>query len=225
MGAISQSKFKRLLAYSAIGHIGFILLGLYSSLGQGQFTTTAILPSLQASYMYLIIYIIMSINTFAIFFSIFDINKPSNFLSQLIGLTRVEPVLAMSLALCILSIAGIPPLAGFYSKLLILISFFSDPTNTKIIVPILAVLISSIACFFYLRIVRFVYFLETKNSLAYEINKNIGEVAIKNNIASPTVDLNRSIIIGFTLFLQLTLIFYPQPLLFLTFDSLTNSLL
>ena len=109
IAALNQTKIMRLIAYSGISHMGFILFGL--SIGSFE--------GLQASLIYMIIYIIMSICTFSIILSL-NLNK--KLLIELSGLSRYNPILAITLSLTLLSIAGVPPLAGFFSKWLILLS-------------------------------------------------------------------------------------------------------
>ena len=101
IGALNQTRIKRLLAYSGIGHMGFILFGV----AIGSF------ESIQASLIYMIIYIIMSICSFSL---ILGFNR--GLLVEFSGISRNNPVLAMTLAVAFFSIAGIPPLAGFLSK-------------------------------------------------------------------------------------------------------------
>lgn len=103
IGAINQTRIKRLLAYSGIGHMGFILFGV----AIGSF------ESIQASFIYMIIYVIMSICSFSL---ILSLNLRRGFLVELSGMSRNNPVMAMTLAVVLFSIAGIPPFAGFLSK-------------------------------------------------------------------------------------------------------------
>ena len=103
IGALNQTKIKRLLAYSGIGHIGFILFGV----AIGSF------ESIQASLIYLIIYVIMSICSFSI---ILSLKLTKDLIIEVSGLSRDNPVMALTLALTLLSTAGVPPLAGFLSK-------------------------------------------------------------------------------------------------------------
>jgi len=98
------------MAYSAISHIGFILIGI----------TTMSLNGLSASFIYFILYIFMTILTFTIILIIAP--KTANPLNLLIGLSRINPLLSICFALSLLSIAGVPPLAGFLSKFYIIIS-------------------------------------------------------------------------------------------------------
>lgn len=103
IGALNQTKIKRLLAYSGIAHMGFILFGV----AIGSF------ESIQATLIYLIIYVIMGICSFSI---ILSLKLTKDLIVELSGLSRKNPVIALTLALTFLSTAGVPPLAGFLSK-------------------------------------------------------------------------------------------------------------
>ena len=103
IGALNQTKIKRLLAYSGIGHMGFMLFGI----AIGSF------ESIQASLIYVIVYVIMSICSFSI---ILSLSLTKNLIVEVSGLSRDNPVMASTLGLIFLSTAGIPPLAGFLSK-------------------------------------------------------------------------------------------------------------
>jgi len=103
IGALNQTKIKRLLAYSGIGHIGFILFGI----------AIASFESIQASLIYIIIYVIVSICSFTI---ILSLSLTKDLIIEISGLSRDNPVIGLTLALTFLSTAGIPPLAGFLSK-------------------------------------------------------------------------------------------------------------
>ena len=217
IGALNQTKFKRLVAYSAIGHTGFILLGI----------ATGSLDSLQASLLYIVIYIIMSFNLFAFALSTFNDFGEANFLSQISGISRSNPLLAITMSLCLLSIAGIPPLAGFFSKYLVLLSLVS---NDFIILASIAVIASVVGAFYYLRIIKIAYF---KDSSDFHY-KNLSDVfcsSVSNNqneaylaLGPNRISFISSIILGSTLFFILTFMFYPNPLISFTFDALTSSL-
>jgi NADH-quinone oxidoreductase subunit N len=107
-GAWNQSLIKRLFAYSAISHIGYVLISLVAG------THT----SLQALLVYMTIYMIMSIQSFSIILSLRKkLNgKMFQYLIELTGLSRSQPLLAFTFTISLLSLAGIPPLAGFFSK-------------------------------------------------------------------------------------------------------------
>lgn len=104
IGALNQSKLKRVLAYSAISHTGFLLAGI----------STGTIEGLIATLIYNILYIIMSFNTFTLIVNIFP--GSSSYNSMIAGLSRHSLVLALTIAIALLSLAGIPPLAGFISK-------------------------------------------------------------------------------------------------------------
>lgn len=116
--------------------MGFMLIGL----GAGT------MESVVSTFIYMGIYMIMSLNTFAII-----LNKGYNYVSELSGLSRKEPVLALTLGLGFLSVAGIPPLAGFYSKYAVLLAAVEGGLT---VVSLIAVLASVIGGFYYVRIVK-----------------------------------------------------------------------
>ncbi len=193
IGALNQTKIKRLLAYSGISHMGFILFGI----------AIDTFESIQASLIYMIIYIIITICSFSI---ILSLNFTKNLIIEISGLSRDNPVIAATLALTFLSVAGIPPLAGFLSKLLILLSGIS---NGYYLICILAVISSVIAGVYYIRLVHLIYFpidysiLIWQNILIKQIN----------------VSFSKSFLIGITFFILLFLIISPNFLLQITHDA------
>jgi NADH-quinone oxidoreductase subunit N len=117
--------------------MGFMLLGL----------STGALNGLLATFVYIVIYMITSFNTFAFLLSL---NSPQ-FISQLTGLSRFNPILAFTFALSLFSMAGIPPLAGFFSKYLVLLAAIN---NNQYFVALLAIIFSVIGSFYYLRLIK-----------------------------------------------------------------------
>lgn len=206
IAAINQTKIKRLLAYSAIAHMGWILLGL----GIGT------LLSIQAALIYIILYIVMTINSFSFVLSYYDKGFGNHYITQLSGLSRKEPVLAITFSLCLLSIAGIPPLAGFFSKYNILLALIDE---NYIIVSILGIVVSVIGSFYYIRIIQWMYF---NNSSDY-IWKDLGDIVY--NEKKEKVGFIKSILLGSTLYIILTYLIYPNPLLVLTFDGISSIIL
>lgn len=142
IGALNQTKIKRLLAYSGIGHMGFLLFGV----AMGSF------ESVQASFVYIIIYIIMSICGFSVFLSLKLIRA---LIIEVSGLSRENFVMSLTLALTFLSIAGVPPLAGFLGKWLILLSGVS---SGYYLICMAIVVASVIAGVYYVRVVQIIYF-------------------------------------------------------------------
>ena len=193
IGALNQTKIKRLLAYSGIGHMGFILFGI----------AIASFESIQASLIYMIVYVIMSICTFSI---ILSLSLTKDLLIEVSGLSRDNPVIGLTLALTFLSTAGVPPLAGFFSKWLILLSGIS---SGYYLISIIAVISSVIAGVYYVRLVQLIYF-QTNSSIF------IWQKVLKKE---RRLNLSKSLLIGVTFFIILFLIFSPNFLLQITHDA------
>ena len=184
--ALKQTRLKRLLAYSSIGHVGYMLVGFFSGNIEG----------IQAVFFYLILYIITNI---CIWGSILSINK-IKFISELKNVYIINPFLCCTLILSFFSLAGIPPLVGFLSKLSIFIAAFES--NLYVII-ILSIILSIISTFYYLRMVKILIFEKTLN---YNFIKN-------KNYFSKLI----SYIISFT-FISLFLLFiFPLPLSLFTY--------
>lgn len=225
LGAINQTKLKRLLAYSAIGHMGFMLIGI----------STGAINGLLATFVYIVIYMITSFNTFAFVISITSSNS-TNYLSQLGGLSRLNPLLAITFALGLFSMAGIPPLAGFFSKFLVLLSAIN---NNLYFLAFIAIIFSVIASFYYLRLIRWLFFKDSSDYLYKSLNdlsmKGIDTATPESRQSRPSgnwlssesslnISLIHSLILGSTLFIILTFLLYPNTLLNFVFESLTISL-
>ncbi len=163
LGALYQKKIKRLLAYSAIGHVGYLLIALATG------TTLGI----QGLLLYMVIYIIM---TTAAFTLILSLRKQGDFsdspreaqikyITDLTSLSKTNPVLAISFAIVLFSMAGIPPLAGFYSKLYV---FFAAMDSNMYMLALVGVLTSVIGCVYYIRLIKIMYFETTPKWTAFE---------------------------------------------------------
>lgn len=162
-GAIYQVKIKRLLAFSAIGHVGFMLIG---------FCCNSI-ESMYALFFYNIVYIIMSICSFSLLLMVrknHDLKK-IKYIEDLSVLSQSNPLVALCLAITFFSIAGVPPLAGFFSKLFILFNAINSSMYTLALVGIFT---SIISCFYYLRVIQLSYFEQINNWVSLKrINKEI----------------------------------------------------
>lgn len=159
LAALQQKKIKRLLAYSSISHVGFILIGFTSNM----------LNNIPYILLYIIIYIIMSINLWTSYLSLNINHKPIKYLTDLSSIFTINKLIAIIIILNIFSLAGIPPLAGFFSKLFI---FFSAIKNNYFSLVFFAVIISIISSFYYLKIIKIIYFEKiVKKIFISKINK------------------------------------------------------
>ena len=166
IGALNQTKIKRLLAYSGIGHMGFLLFGV----AIGSF------ESIQASLVYIIIYIIMSICGFSVFLSLKLIRA---LIIEVSSLSRDNFVMSLTLALTFLSIAGIPPLAGFLGKWLILLSGVSSGYYLICMVIVVA---SVIAGVYYVRVVQIIYFPSYFLLIWQKVINRLGVINLRKSI-------------------------------------------
>lgn len=145
LSALQQKKIKRLLAYSSISHIGFILIGF----------TSNIFDSIPYILLYIIIYIVMSINLWTSYLSLNVNHKPIKYLTDLSNIFSFNKLYAFIIIINIFSMSGIPPLAGFFSKLFLFISAIKAKYFGLVF---FSVLISILSSFYYLRIIKIIFF-------------------------------------------------------------------
>jgi NADH-quinone oxidoreductase subunit N len=151
--AIAQTNLKRMLAYSTIAHMGFMLLGLLSGVVGGNRLSAA--DAYSAALFYVIVYVIMTLGAFGMLVYLSRAGFECEKLEDLRGLNRRSPWLAFLMAIVMFSLAGIPPTAGFYAKLAV----FSAAVNAGWIwLAVAGVLLSLVGAFYYLRIVKLMYF-------------------------------------------------------------------
>jgi NADH-quinone oxidoreductase subunit N len=155
LGALKQENIKRLLAYSSIGHVGFMLLAISSF-------------SLDASVVtYLIIYICMNLPIFAIIMASKKNGTMIENLSDFSGLSKTNPMLAFTIAVFMFSLAGIPPFAGFFAKFYVFQNAINAANYFALIACVIAAIISA---YYYLKIVKIMYFDEPSDSIIMEIS-------------------------------------------------------
>ena len=197
LAALGQHKIKRLLAYSSVGHVGYLLLGICCATPEG----------FEAFLIYLVIYIVMTINLFAILLSCQESSQRSfglssqeiktgtyhlKYISDFAMLGKTNPLLAFTLTCTLFSMAGIPPLAGFCSKFYL---FFAALSSSLYILAFFGVFTSVVSCFYYIRMIKIMYFEKPTQFIAYQ-----------------SMDREKSILLGITLFFILFFFFYPSPL-------------
>ena len=156
LAAIAQTNLKRLLAYSTIGQMGFVLLGLLAGVvGQdASFGTNAY----SSAMFYIVTYVLTTLGTFGIILLLAREGFESEEISDLAGLNQRSPLYAGVMAVCLFSLAGIPPLVGFYAKLAVLQALVVSGSVFYIGLAVFAVVMSLIAAFYYIRVVKVMYF-------------------------------------------------------------------
>ena len=196
-GAIRQNNIKRLLAYSSIGHVGFVLFGLSALSPEG----------IKACVIYMVIYSILSLGNFGFLNLIFGLKNSAHHsgssdesdnkifdISSFSGLAKTNPIMAMFVTVLMFSTAGIPPLAGFFSKFYVISAAVK---SGYIITSIIAVLFSVISAFYYLRVVKVMYFDAPKEGQQLEFIDRI----------------NPKLVIAFAVGFNLLFIAFLKPLL------------
>ena len=181
--AINQTNIKRLMAYSSIGHIGYALIGLASGSEEG----------IGGIGVYLTIYIFMNLGTFACILCMRQKDRMVEGIDDLKGLSKTQPMMALALAIFMFSMAGIPPLAGFFGKLYIFLAAINAELYT---LAVLGVLTSVVGAFYYLRIIKLMYFDEPAENFDRPIGKEMTGVLVITGVftllffilPSPVVD-------------------------------------
>lgn len=156
LAAIAQTNLKRMLAFSTISQMGFMLLGLLSGVVNGnQLNATA---AYGASMFYAVTYVLTTLSAFGVIMLLARAGHESEDIADLSGLNQRSPLYAGVMAVTMLSLAGLPPLVGFYAKLSVLQSLVSSQQTSYLVLAVFAVLMSLIGAFYYLRIVKVMYF-------------------------------------------------------------------
>jgi NADH-quinone oxidoreductase subunit N len=178
--AIGQRNIKRLMAYSSIGHMGYALIGLAAGTSEG----------VQGVLVYLAIYVAMTLGTFACIIGMRRGDQPFEEIGDLAGLARTDPARAFFLAMLLFSLAGIPPLAGFFAKFYVFLAAIQAGLFSLAVIGVLA---SVVGCYYYLMIVKVMYFDEPAP-------------------AFDPMDNGLRVVLGVTGLFQLLFFVYPGPL-------------
>jgi NADH:ubiquinone oxidoreductase subunit 2 (subunit N) len=184
--ALSQNKVKRLLAFSSIGHVGYLLIGFSCGTIEG----------IQSLLIGLFIYVFMTINIFTAILALRPFTGCFKYISDLGALAKTNPILAITISITMFSLAGIPPLAGFCSKFYL---FFAALGCGAFLLALVGIMTSVISCFYYIRIVKIMYFDSPKTWILYK-----------------TMDREKSILLGITIFFITFFFLYPSPLFLVT---------
>jgi NADH-quinone oxidoreductase subunit N len=156
LAAIAQSNLKRMLAYSTIGQMGFVVLGLAVGVVNGNTENGA--NAYSAAMFYIVTYVLTTLGSFGIILLLAREGFESEEIADLSGLNQRSPLYAAIMSICLFSLAGIPPMVGFYAKLTVLQALIASGQGVYIGLAIYAVLMSLIAAFYYLRVVKVMYF-------------------------------------------------------------------
>jgi len=157
VAAMVQKNFKRLLAYSSIGHIGYALAGV----------ATGAVSGYQSAIVYISIYVIMNIGAFSCLYLLKKDGQYKENISDLSGISKKNPLLAISLLIILFSLAGVPPLGGFFAKFYVFVSVLEKEMYALAIIGLLTTVMSA---FYYLKIIKTIYFDDSVTT--FESSKN-----------------------------------------------------
>ncbi len=182
LAAIWQTNIKRLMAYSSIGHMGFALIGL----------STGTVEGVRGVLVYLVIYLAMNVGAFSVVLCMRRDGESVENIEDLSGLSQTNPMLALAMGIFMFSLAGVPPLAGFFAKFYV---FMAAINSGLYVIAIIGVLASVVGAFYYVRIVKLMYFDEPRETFEKPIRR---ELSVTMAVAG-----------GFSLFFFL----YPGPII------------
>jgi NADH-quinone oxidoreductase subunit N len=178
LAAIAQTNIKRMLAYSAIAHMGFMLLGLLAGVVGGNLLSAP--EAYSAAMFYAIVYVLMSLGAFGVVLALSRAGFEAEEITDFRGLNQRAPWYAFLMLLVMFSLAGIPPLAGFYAKLVVLVAAVKAG---QIALAVFAVIMSLIGSFYYLRIVKVMYFEAPETDAPIEVGLDMRVLLSANGLA------------------------------------------
>ena len=157
VAAMIQKNFKRLLAYSSIGHIGYALAGV----------ATGAIAGYQSAIVYISIYVVMNIGAFSCLYLLKKDSQYKENINDLSGISKKHPLLAVSLLIILFSLAGVPPLGGFFAKFYVFVAVLEKEMYALAIIGLLTTVMSA---FYYLKIIKTIYF--DDSLVTFELSKN-----------------------------------------------------
>jgi len=201
LAAIAQTNLKRMLAYSAIGQIGFMLLGLTSGVVGGH--TMLAGNAYSSALFYLLTYVLTTVGSFGLIMLLSRDGFEAENLSDFAGLGVRKPWMAAAMTVFMFSLAGIPPTMGFYAKFAVLQSLITTNVPSYFVLALIAVLMSLIAAFYYLRVIKVMYFDESTLPVLKESTRgadvllmlNAGAVLILGLMPSGLIAVCRDVIV------------------------------
>ena len=178
LAAIAQTNLKRMLAFSTIAQMGFMLLGLVAGVVGGNGDNMA--NAYSATMFYVITYVLTTLGTFGVILLLSRKGFESEEVADLAGLNQRSPLYAAVMAVCMFSLAGVPPMVGFYAKLSVLQALIASSQPAYIGLAVFAVLMSLIGAFYYLRLVKVMYFDAPVQTAAIEAGLDVRAVLSVN---------------------------------------------
>jgi NADH-quinone oxidoreductase subunit N len=156
LAAIAQTNVKRMLAFSTISQMGFVLLGLMSGVVNGNTLSAA--NAYSSSMFYVVSYVLTTLASFGVLMLLSREGFESEEIADFAGLNQRSPLYAAVMAICLFSLAGIPPMVGFYAKLSVLQALIASGDTVYLGLAIFAVMMSLVGAFYYLRVIKVMYF-------------------------------------------------------------------
>jgi NADH-quinone oxidoreductase subunit N len=181
LAAIAQTNLKRMLAYSTIAQMGFMLLGLTSGVVNGNTLSAA--NSYSSALFYVVTYVVTTLGSFGLIMLLSRQGFEAEEINDLKGLNQRSPWYAAVMAIFMFSLAGIPPTVGFYAKLAVLQALVSTNVDLYIWLAVFAVLLSLVGAFYYLRVVKVMYFDEAEDRAPIEASSEARAVLSVNGLA------------------------------------------
>ena len=182
LAAIAQTNLKRLLAYSAIAQLGFMLLGLTPTVID--LNTYSAVNGYSSAMFYIVTYVLTTLGTFGLIMFLSRHGFESEEIADLAGLAKRSPWVAAVMSIFMFSLAGIPPLVGFYAKFAVLQALVSTNQAGYIVLAVIAVLLSLIGAYYYLRIVKTMYFDEPLDATPIKGDTGTGILLALNGLAA-----------------------------------------
>jgi len=180
LAAIAQTNIKRMLAYSTIAQMGFVLIGLMSGVVSGNAAMGA--NAYSSAMFYVVAYVLTTLASFGVILLLARQGFESEEITDLAGLNNRSPLYAGVMAICMFSLAGIPPMVGFYAKLSVLQALVASGQTADIALAVFAVAMSLIGAFYYLRVVKLMYFDEAVTATTVTADADVRVVLSLNGL-------------------------------------------
>jgi len=181
LAAIAQSNLKRMLAYSTIAQMGWVLLGM--SVGVVNGSTLSAGNAYSSAMFYLVSYVLTTLGTFGMILYLSRQGFESEEVDDFAGLNQRSPWAAGVMAIFLFSLAGIPPMVGFYAKLAVLQALVTTNVTSYIVLAVVAVVMSLVGAFYYLRVVKVMYFDPPKSNDAVVRTQGVSALLAVNGLA------------------------------------------